>query len=229
MKFAWAVALGIVLLVGQAKAAEQTAPKTEKEKLSYSMGVDFGTYLKRQAVDVDPEFIVRGVKDVFSGKSFLMSDEEMNAVKNAFSQQMMLKQAEEVKKLAEKNKKDGEAFLEANKAKEGVKTLPSGLQYKMITEGTGKSPKATDTVTVNYRGTFVDGTEFDNSYKRGQPATFQVNGVITGWTEALQLLKEGAKCQLFIPSHLAYGEKGAGGIIGPNATLIFEVELLSVK
>lgn len=229
MKFAWAVALGIVLLVGQAKAEEQAAPKTEKEKLSYSMGVDFGTYLKRQAVDVDLELLLRGVKDVFSGRSFLLSDEEMNAVKNAFSQQMMLKQAEETKKLAEKNKKEGETFLEANKAKEGVKTLPSGLQYKMITEGTGKSPKATDTVTVNYRGTFVDGTEFDNSYKRGQPVTFQLNAVIAGWTEALQLLKEGAKCQLFIPSNLAYGEKGAGGIIGPNATLIFDVELLSVK
>jgi len=153
----------------------------------------------------------------------------MLTVKKAFTQEMMARQAEEAKKLAEKNKKSGEAFLEGNKTKEGVKTLPSGLQYKVITEGTGKSPKVTDTVTVNYRGTFIDGTEFDSSYKRGQPATFQVNSVIPGWTEALQLLKEGAKWQLFIPPQLAYGEKGAGGVIGPNTTLIFEVELISVK
>ena len=130
----------------------------------------------------------------------------------------------------EKNKQEGEAFLAENKKKEGVKTLPSGLQYKVITEGTGKSPKASDTVTVNYRGTLIDGTEFDSSYKRGQAASFQVNGVIKGWTEALQLMKEGAKWQLFVPSNLAYGEKGTGsGPIGPNATLVFEVELISVK
>jgi FKBP-type peptidyl-prolyl cis-trans isomerase FklB len=134
-----------------------------------------------------------------------------------------------MKIMGEKNKKEGEAFLAANKKKEGVITLPSGFQYKAIKEGTGKTPKATDTVTVNYRGTLIDGTEFDSSYKRGQPATFRVNGVIAGWTEALQLMKEGSKWELFIPANLAYGERGAGAAIGPNAVLIFEVELISVK
>jgi FKBP-type peptidyl-prolyl cis-trans isomerase FklB len=148
---------------------------------------------------------------------------------NTFKEEMTKKQEEAMKKAAEKNKKDGAAFLAENKKKEGVVTLPSGLQYKIITQGTGNTPKATDTVTVNYRGSLVDGTEFDSSYKRGQPATFPVNGVIKGWTEALQLMKEGAKWQLFIPSDLAYGEKGAGNVIGPNATLIFDVELISAK
>jgi FKBP-type peptidyl-prolyl cis-trans isomerase FklB len=141
----------------------------------------------------------------------------------------MEKQAERTKQLAEKNKKEGEAFLAANKTKEGIKTLPSGLQYKVIKEGTGKTPTAEDTVVTNYRGTLTDGTEFDSSYKRGQPATFPVKGVIPGWTEALQLMKEGSKWELFIPSNLAYGEQGAGGVIGPNAALIFEIELISVK
>jgi len=221
-------ALSILLLVGFA-SAESPELKTDKEKLSYSMGVATGMQIKRQAVDVDADMFAKGLKDAVAGGKLQMTEQQVQDTLKAFQQEMAAKQAEKTKQLAEKNKKEGEAFLAENKNKEGVKTLPSGLQYKMITEGTGKSPKATDTVTVNYRGTFVDGTEFDNSYKRGQPATFQVNGVITGWTEALQLLKEGAKCQLFIPSHLAYGEKGAGGIIGPNATLIFEVELLSVK
>ena len=136
---------------------------------------------------------------------------------------------EKQKKIGEKNKIDGEAFLAENKKKEGVKTLPSGLQYSIIKEGAGKMPKATDTVTVNYKGTLIDGTEFDSSYRRGQPVSFPVNGVIAGWTEALQLMKEGSKWQLFIPSELAYGEKGAGNTIGPNAVLIFEVELISIK
>lgn len=229
MKFGWVVILGVLLLAGQTGAAEKMTLKTQKEKLSYTMGVEAGSNMKRQSVDIDPDVLLQGLKDAFSGSVLLMDEEEMLAVKNAFRKEMMTKQAEETKKLAEKNKKEGEAFLEENKKKEGVKTLPSGLQYKVITEGTGKSPKAADTVTVNYRGTLIDGTEFDSSYKRGQPASFPVNGVIPGWTEALQLMKEGAKWQIFIPAGLAYGEKGAGGIIGPNATLIFEVELISVK
>jgi FKBP-type peptidyl-prolyl cis-trans isomerase FklB len=142
-----------------------------------------------------------------------------------FQKEMMAKQ----QAMADKNKKEGEAFLAENKKKEGVKTLPSGVQYKVIKAGTGKKPKLTDTVTVHYRGTLIDGTEFDSSYKRGQPASFQVSGVIPGWTEALQLMGEGAKWQLFVPSNLAYGERGTGGPIGPNATLIFEVELISVQ
>lgn len=229
MKFGWVVTLGILLLAGQTGAAEKMTLKTQKEKLSYTMGVEAGNNMKRQSVDIDPDVLLQGLKDAFSGNALLMGEEEMLAVKNAFRQEMMTKQAEEAKKLAEKNKKEGEAFLEENKKKEGVKTLPSGLQYKVITEGTGKSPKAADTVTVNYRGTLIDGTEFDSSYKRGQPVSFPVNGVIPGWTEALQLMKEGAKWQIFIPAGLAYGEKGAGNIIGPNATLVFDVELISAK
>lgn len=229
MKAGWAVILGILLLTMQAAAGEKVIPKSEKERLSYTMGVEMGNNLKKQSIDVDPDVLFRGLKDVLSGSTLLMSDEEMLAVKNAFRQEMMRKQAEEIQKLAEKNKKEGEAFLEENKKKEGVKTLSSGLQYKVIAEGTGRSPKATDTVTVNYRGTFVDGKEFDSSYKRGQPASFPVNGVIPGWTEALQLMKEGAKWQIAVPAGLAYGEKGAGNIIGPNAVLIFDIELISIK
>ncbi len=229
MRFVSIAVLGILLVATQVGAAEQTVLKSKKDKTSYVIGADLATNLKRESIDVDPDMVLRGMKDVLSGGKTLMTDEEMRATSTALRQEIMEKQAQEIKKLAEKNKKEGEAFLEANKKKEGVKTLPSGLQYKVITEGTGKSPKATDTVTVNYRGTLVDGTEFDSSYKRGQPATFPVNGVIKGWTEALQLMKEGAKWELFIPPDLAYGERGAGNVIGPDSTLIFEVELISVK
>jgi len=159
----------------------------------------------------------------------LMTEEEIRESLSALQKELMEKQAEKTKLMGEKNKKEGEAFLAENKKKEGVVTLPSGLQYKVIKEGTGKQPSADATVETNYRGTLIDGTEFDSSYKRGQAATFPVNGVIAGWTEALQLMKEGAKWQLFVPANLAYGERGAGNVIGPNATLIFEVELISVK
>jgi FKBP-type peptidyl-prolyl cis-trans isomerase FklB len=230
MRVAWAAAIvGIVLLTGHAFAEEQTALKTEKDKVSYIIGVNIGRNLKTQSVEVDPDMISRGMKDVASGAKLLMTDDEMKATMTAFQKEMMEKKAEEVKKLGEKNKAEGEAFLSANKRKPGVVTLPSGLQYKVITKGKGRSPKAADTVTVNYRGTLIDGSEFDSSYKRGEPATFPVNGVIKGWTEALQLMKQGSKWELFIPPVLAYGEKGAGNVIGPNATLVFEVELLSVK
>jgi FKBP-type peptidyl-prolyl cis-trans isomerase FklB len=147
----------------------------------------------------------------------------------AFQKEMMAKQQELAKRLGEKNKKEGEAFLSENRKKEGIKALPSGLQYKVVKAGTGKKPKSTDTVTTHYRGTLIDGTEFDSSYRRGQPASFPVSGVIPGWTEALQLMEEGAKWQLFIPPNLAYGERGAGSQIGPNATLIFEIELISIQ
>ena len=159
----------------------------------------------------------------------LLTEQEIREITTAFQKEMMAKQEELNKKLGEKNKKEGEVFLAENKKKEGVKTLPSGLQYKVIKAGTGKKPKLTDTVTTNYRGTLIDGTEFDSSYRRGQPASFPVNGVIPGWTEALQLMEEGAKWQLFVPPNLAYGDRGAGRQIGPNATLIFEVELISIQ
>jgi FKBP-type peptidyl-prolyl cis-trans isomerase FklB len=158
-----------------------------------------------------------------------MSQEEIRATLTSLQQRLVAARQKELKEKAAKNTEEGKKFLAENQKKAGVKTLPSGLQYKVLTEGAGKTPKAEDTVTVNYKGTLIDGTEFDSSYKRGQPATFQVKGVIKGWTEALQLMKEGSKWHLFIPPELAYGERGAGRDIGPNATLIFEVELLTVK
>jgi len=229
MRSVWMAVLAILVMAGSVIAEEPIALKSQKDKISYIIGLDIGNNLKRQGAEIDPDTLLRGMKDALSGSKPLLSEDEIREVTTAFRQEMAQKQAEVTKKLAEKNKSEGEAFLGENKKKEGVKILPSGLQYKVITEGSGRSPKESDTVTVNYKGTFVDGTEFDSSYKRGEPATFPVNGVIKGWTEALPLMKEGAKWQLFIPSSLAYGEAGAGNAIGPNATLIFEVELISIK
>jgi FKBP-type peptidyl-prolyl cis-trans isomerase FklB len=218
-----------VALSGTAFAADAPELATDKEKLSYGIGMDIGGNLKRQSVEVDPDLLAKGFKDSYGGgKTILTEDQARQAIAD-FQKTLMAKQAETMQKLSEKNKADGEKFLAENGKKEGVKTLPSGLQYKEITPGKGNSPKTTDTVTTHYKGTLIDGTEFDSSHKRGEPATFPVSGVIPGWTEALQLMKEGAKWQLFVPSGLAYGERGAGREIGPNATLIFEVELISVK
>ena len=221
-------AFSLLLLVGFASAELQEL-KTDKDKLSYSMGVATGTQMKRQSVDVDVDMFAKGLRDSASGGKLQMTEQQVQDTLMKFQQEMTAKQAEKTKQLAEINKKEGEAFLAENKKKEGVKTLPSGLQYKVITDGKGKKPKESDTVTTHYRGTLIDGTEFDSSAKRGQPATFPVKGVIKGWTEALQLMKEGSKWQLFIPSDLAYGDRGAGAQIGPNATLIFEVELISIQ
>ncbi|MBI5905975.1 MAG: FKBP-type peptidyl-prolyl cis-trans isomerase [Deltaproteobacteria bacterium] len=219
----------MVALSGAAFAADAPALQGEKEKLGYSIGMDIGGNLKRQAIEVDADALAKGFKDTYTGGKTLLTEEEGKQTILDFQKKMMAKQAEAMKQKADTNKADGEKFLAENGKKEGVKTLASGLQYKEITAGTGKSPKATDTVTTHYKGTLIDGTEFDSSYKRGEPATFPVSGVIPGWTEALQLMKEGSKWQLFIPSSLAYGERGAGRDIGPNATLVFEVELISVK
>jgi FKBP-type peptidyl-prolyl cis-trans isomerase FklB len=220
----------IALVASTVFAQDKLELKTQKDKQSYAIGANMGKGLKKSAVDVDPEILTRALKDsLVNGKS-QMTDEEISAAITALQKDMQAKQQDQMKAAGEKNKTEGEAYLKANKKKKGVKTLESGLQYIVMTEGKGKSPKATDTVTVNYKGTLIDGTEFDSSYKRGQPATFPVNGVIKGWTEALQLMKEGAKWQLVIPAGLAYGERGAaGGSIGPNAVLIFEVELISIK
>jgi FKBP-type peptidyl-prolyl cis-trans isomerase FklB len=215
--------------MNQVNAEDNEVLKTQKDKTSYSIGMDIGNSLKKQAIDVDPALVAQGIKDSYTGGKTLMSDEEFRETMTAFQKDLMAKQAERTKELAEKNKKDGEVFLAENKKKEGVITLPSGLQYKVIKEGTGEKPKLTDTVTVNYRGTLIDGTEFDSSARHGQPATFPVNGVIPGWTEALQLMKTGSKFQIFIPANLAYGERGTGREIGPNATLVFDVELLSIN
>src|SRR5215813_9472131 len=216
-------------LFGQEKSPQlkdQTGPqlKDQKDKVSYSIGMQIGFNLGRQKVDINPDILAAGIKDAIAGKPQLTTD-QVKEIMSQFEKDMEQKQ----KELGEKNKTEGAKFLEDNKKKPGVKTTASGLQYKVEKEGTGTTPKATDMVTVNYRGTLIDGTEFDSSYKRGQPATFPVNGVIKGWTEALQLMKQGAKYQLFIPSTLAYGERAMGPDIGPNSTLIFEVELQEVK
>jgi len=229
MRLVLSVMLGVLLLAGRANAEEKALLQTQKEKQSYSIGSDIGKRLKSQSIEVDTNAFTQGMKDALSGGKMLMTEEEIKESLSALQKELMEKQAEKTKLLGEKNKKEGETFLAENKKKEGVITLPSGLQYKVLKEGTGKQPSADSTVETNYRGTLIDGTEFDSSYKRGQAATFPVKGVIAGWTEALQLMKEGAKWQLFIPSNLAYGERGAGNVIGPNATLIFEVELISVK
>jgi len=229
MGFRWMAAFGIALLAGMSWAEDAVVLKTQKDKFSYGIGMNIGKNLKNDVVDVDTDLVSKGLKDVFSGGKTLMNDEEYRATMNALQKDLMDKQAEAAKKLAEKNKKEGEAFLAENGKKEGVVTLPSGLQYKEIQSGKGKTPNSGDTVETHYRGTLIDGTEFDSSYKRGQTVTFPVNGVIPGWTEALQKMKEGDKWQLFVPSSLAYGERGAGREIGPNATLIFEVELIAVK
>ena len=223
------VALSIMLLTGAGYAEENTVLKTQRDKVSYGIGMEIGNSLKSQSIDIDSDILARGVKDMLSGKEPLMTDQEFRETMTNFKDEMMAKQMERMKEIAEKNKKEGEAFLDENKKKEGVVTLPSGLQYKVIKEGAGETPKPTDTVTVNYRGTLINGTEFDSSESHGQPATFKVNGVIPGWTEALQLMKAGSKWQLFIPSALAYGDRGAGREIGPNSTLVFDVELLSIE
>jgi FKBP-type peptidyl-prolyl cis-trans isomerase FklB len=218
-----------VALSGAAFAADAPELKTDKEKLSYSIGMDIGGNLKRGSLEVDPDLLAKGLKDSYGGGKTILTEDEARKTIADFQKTLMAKQAETMQKLSEKNKADGEKFLAENGKKEGVKTLPSGLQYKEIAPGTGKSPKTTDTVTTHYKGTLIDGTEFDSSYKRGEPVSFPVSGVIAGWTEALQLMKEGAKWQLFVPPNLAYGERGAGREIGPNATLIFEVELISIQ
>jgi FKBP-type peptidyl-prolyl cis-trans isomerase len=205
--------------------------KTQKDKVSYALGANLGMNLHNQSVDVDTAIVLRGLKDALAGGKLLLTDDEAKAALTQLQTDLRNKQMEKMKGAADLNKKAGTYFLEANKAKEGVVTLPSGLQYKILTAGTGPKPAATDTVSCNYRGTLLDGTEFDSSYKRGQPASFSVAGVIKGWTEALQLMPVGSKWQLFIPSDLAYGDRGADprSGIGPGATLIFEVELLSIQ
>jgi FKBP-type peptidyl-prolyl cis-trans isomerase FklB len=219
---------GAAIKRAPAKPAPLTL-KTQKEKASYALGMNFGTGLRKQAIDVDPAILARGLRDSFSNGKTLLTEDEARAVLTQLQSDVRKKQQELAQQLGDSNKKQGMAFLEANKTKDGIVTLPSGLQYKVLQEGTGPKPAATDTVVCNYRGTLLDSTEFDSSYKRGQPATFPVTGVIKGWTEALQLMPVGSKWQLFIPSELAYGDRGAGGQIGSNATLIFEVELLSIQ
>src|ERR1700759_3755918 len=196
---------------------------TEQDKQSYAIGLNVGKSLHRDDIDVDPKFVLQGLQDAMGGGAVLLPDDQIKTVMTDLQTQVRQKQEEKRLAMAETNKKDGAAFLAANASKPGVVTLPSGLQYKILTPGTGPKPTASDSVVCNYRGTLLDNTEFDSSYKRGQPATFAVGQVIKGWTEALQLMPVGSKWQLFIPPDLAYGERGQGPDIGPNATLIFEV------
>lgn len=230
MKKMIGVVLVLLLITVDGMAEEKKVDLTStRDKISYSIGTRIGKDFSRQQLDLDPDILSRGIKDAMEGKGMLMTEAEVQAVLQKFQQEQMAAKEVQMKAIGEKNAKEGAAFLAENAKKDGVATLASGLQYKILTKGTGKTPTQTDTVTVNYRGTLIDGQEFDSSYKRGQPATFPVNGVIRGWTEALQLMKEGAKWQLFIPAELAYGERGAGQTIGPNATLVFDVELISIK
>lgn len=207
-----------------------TALTTTKQKASYAIGMNWGTGLHRQGIDVDSAALIQGMKDALAGGKTLLTEDEARSALMQLQKEMQEKQQAKAAQEGEGNKKEGDAFLAANKTKEGVVTLPSGLQYKILKEGNGPKPTASDSVVCNYKGTLINGTEFDSSYKRGEPATFPVTGVIKGWTEALQLMPVGSKWQLFIPPDLAYGPRGTpGGPIGPNATLIFEVELVSIK
>ena len=219
------ISFALLSLAGSVFGQDKSTPlKDSKDKVSYSIGLNIGFNLKKQNVSINPDTFVLGLKDALAGKP-QMTDEQVKETMTAFEKEMIDKQ----KAAGLKNGADGEKFLAENKKKEGVKTTASGLQYKVVKEGTGAQPKEKDTVMANYRGTLIDGTEFDSSYTRGQPATFPVSGVIKGWTEALQMMKVGSKYQLFIPANLAYGERAMGPDIGPNSTLIFEVELLDVK
>jgi FKBP-type peptidyl-prolyl cis-trans isomerase FklB len=223
------VGLAITLLLAdQVLGASDPALKNQKDKLSYTIGVSTGKNLKKQFVDIDLDMMMKGLKDGLSGGKTLLTGKEMDEVMKALQNDMAARRKDITKALAEKNKKEETTFFAENKKKEGVKTLPSGLQYKVLKEGKGKSPKVTDTVLAHYRGSLLDGTEFDSSYQRNEPATVDLKYVIKGWTEAIPLMKEGAKWQLFIPAALAYGENG-GGLIEPNAALVFEVELISVS
>ena len=233
------ILVGVLLTAGVAAAQEAPALQTQKEKISYALGLDLGNQLRKQAIDVDPALLGKGLKDALAGGETLLTEKQ---VKDAiFGLQAELKKKESNRRkgiddsddaeaglLAAYNKKASDAFLAENKTKDGVVTLPSGLQYKILKAGEGKKPTEADTVVCHYRGTLTDGTEVDSSYKRNQPATFPVKGVIAGWREALQLMSVGSKWELFVPPQLAYGEQGNTGI-RPNTTVLFEVELLAIK
>lgn len=223
------IAMVFAVVAGVAGAGDEPVLKDEKAKNSYAVGVDTGYRLKGMQVELDPELVSRGVRDALTGGKTLLTDDELKAVLAALRIELRSRQEQAQKELGEKNRKDGEAFLAENRTRQGVVTLESGLQYRVLEAGKGAKPTLDDTVVCHYRGTLVDGTEFDSSLGRQRPGTFPVKSVIKGWSEALQLMPVGSKWQLFIPSDLAYGVRGARGTIGPNAALTFEVELLSIK
>lgn len=216
-----------------AAPAQSPAPapafKTQKEKVSYAIGMEMGKGVKSQGIDVDPSILAQGLRDAMSGAKPQMSEDELKQVITGLQQEMRQKQMQMQEAAGAENKTKGDAFLAENSKKDGVVALPDGLQYKILSAGTGKKPAETDTVMCNYKGTFLDGTEFDSSAQAGKPVPFEVKNVIPGFKEVLQLMPVGSKWQVFIPSNLAYGERGAGNVIGPNATLIFEIELVSIQ
>jgi len=222
MKFVGIAALAVLLMSCQGNTQNKSDMKTQKDTVSYGIGLNIGKNLKAQSIDIDPNLLLQGVKDQMAGAKTLITEEQAQAAIMSMQQQGMAKQLE-------KNKKEGEAFLAENKKKDGVKITASGLQYKIIKDGTGPKPKADSRVTVNYRGTLVDGTEFDSSFKRGQPAEFAVSEVVKGWSEAMQMMSVGSKWEIYFPPDLGWGERGAGAAVPPNATVIFEVELLGIK
>lgn len=226
MKKTWlAAALATALTAPSAFAFELT---TEQQKLSYSLGLIVGGQLKQDVQDVDLEAFQQGVQTIYKDGEPLLTPEQVNQVMQAFQQRKMEEQRQAVAKLAQENLEKGQTYMAENGKKDGVTTTESGLQYEQLQAGNGKKPAATDNVEVHYRGTLVDGTEFDSSYARGEPVTFPLNGVIPGWTEGVQLMDEGSKARLVIPSELAYGPGGMGNAIGPNETLVFEIELLKI-
>ncbi len=225
MKTGLLLGLVAVSLSLNAYGKDTAGLKTDKQKFSYSVGFQLGQNLSRQKLDIDSKIAAQGMQNALTGTTPKLSPEEMRASIQVYQK----KEQEKMETQGKKNLEAGQTFLEANKKKEGVVTLPSGLQYKVLTEGKGKQPKSSDSVIAHYRGTLINGTEFDSSYKRNEPATFPVQGVVKGWQEALPLMKEGAKWQIYIPADLAYGPRGAGQAIGPNETLIFDIELISVK
>jgi FKBP-type peptidyl-prolyl cis-trans isomerase FklB len=231
MRYLSVMVLCFLLLVGVATAADKPAPvlKSQKAKDGYAIGYQIGEDFKRHNLTIDPDMLARGARDAQTQKKPLMTPEERRAALTDLEMRIRMAQQKMLQEQAAKNLAASEKFLADNSAKEGVKTLPSGLQYRVIQEGTGPSPKGADTITVNYRGSLIDGTEFDSSHRRGQPAELPVEGLIPGWTEALQLMKTGSKWDIFIPPQLGYGERGASPVIPPNSVLIFEVELLSVE
>lgn len=223
---------GLAVLLTAALVACQTGPRADLESFegrsSYAVGVDIGNNLARTGVDLDLSGLLRGISDVLEGRDAQLTDQEVREVLQELSTRMQVAQAQQFEEATTRNAAEGEAYLAENGQRDGVITTESGLQYEVLTQGNGPRPAATDQASVHYRGTLVDGTEFDSSYERGEPATFPINRVIPGWTEALQLMPVGSKYRFVIPSRLAYGEQGSGPLIGPNATLIFEVELLGI-
>lgn len=221
-------ALGTVLFAAQGYAAESRELKENKDKVNYAIGVNIIGNIKQQGIDIDLDLVIQGMKDAHSGGKLLLTDDELRKAISQYHVAARQKRSQVGSKVAEENKHAGEAFLAENAKMEGVVVLPSGLQYKILKAGDGKKPTDTDTVECQYRGTLINGAEFDSSYRTGKPATLKMSAVIPGWREALKLMPAGSKWQLFVPSQLAYGARGSGRI-GPNATLIFEVELLAVK